>query len=119
VLPRLLRGGIAKRQTKELEDFHFDACWVHLSRELQMVQPELVVCVGSYPWDQFNRQIGRPAPKLSSCVMSGPQLVEFAGQRFLLMAMFHPARWESWASRKTPGLEPYSQHLRGALAPVL
>ena len=100
-----------KRQTKDLRDCHFDACWVHLSRELEMVKPELVVCVGGYPWKQFSRHIGRDAPKLSCSVISPPSVVEFAGRRFRLMGMFHPARWDSWVSVKTPGPEAYREHL--------
>ena len=108
-----------KRGPKALENCHFDACWVHLSRELEMVHPELVVCVGGYPWDQFNRLIGRAAPSLSSSVMSPPAAVEFAGRRFLLMGMFHPARWEAWVSARTPGVEAYCEHLRKTITSAL
>ena len=108
-----------KRKQNALKSGHFDACWVHLSQELQMVQPELVVCVGSYPWEQFNRQIGRDAPKLSCSVMSPPAAVEFAGRRFRLMGMFHPARWDSWVSVKTPGPEAYCEHLRKSITAAL
>ena len=108
-----------KPKQKALKSCHFDACWVHLSRELEMVQPELVVCVGGYPWKQFNRQIGRAAPDLSCSVMSPPAAVEFAGRRFRLMGMFHPARWDSWVSVKTPGREAYCEHLRKTITAVL
>ena len=108
-----------KQKTKDLEDCHFDACWAHLSRELEMVQPELVVCVGSYPWEHFNRQIGRNALKLSCCVMSQAEPAEFAGRRFQLMGMFHPARWGSWVKRKTPGPVAYCEHLRKVITAFL
>jgi len=108
-----------KRKLKALKRCHFDACWAHLSQELEMVQPELVVCVGGYPWNQLNRRIGRDAPKLSSIVMSPPAVVELAGRRFLLIGMFHPARWDSWVSVKTPGEQAYRKHLRETITAVL
>ena len=102
---------------KRLGRCHFDACGAHLSKELDMVAPDLVVCVGSYPWKHFNRLIGRDAPKLSECVMSEPAFVE--GRGFRVMGMFHPARWDSWVKQKTPGEAQYRRHLRDMITTAL
>ena len=83
-------------------------CWTHMERELEVVLPSLVVCIGGVSWKAFHKMsgLGAAAPVLEA-VRSSP--VKARG--FDLAIMIHPARFESWLSKVPMTVEKYAQHI--------
>jgi uracil-DNA glycosylase family 4 len=73
-----------------------DACLPYAARELELLDAELIVCLGAFAWDAALRLLGqRPKPKFAHGA-------EYRAGTFVLIGCYHPSQQNTFTGVLTP-----------------
>ncbi|MCF8137369.1 MAG: hypothetical protein K9K63_08680 [Desulfotignum sp.] len=91
-------------------------CSIHLTKELQMVNPELIICIGGTALKQIYRQIGHEKiPNLLEVVKDTERQIG----PYKICAMIHPSRFGSWLNELGWSEQRYLDHIKSMIQKII
>jgi uracil-DNA glycosylase len=91
-----------------------DNCLPYAARELELIRPKVIVCLGAFAWDAACRLLGlRPKPKFGHGAEHDP------GEGPVLLGTYHPSQQNTFTGKLTePMLDAVFERARALAAPT-